>query len=184
MRRLVLVRHGPPQRVEGVAAREWQLSERGRETCENFFSQLVAPDAARIQIRPSIIASSVEPKAVQTAEIIARPFGLSVETVTGLHEHDRSNLSYLDAPDFSRKVADFLAQPDELVMGLETANQALHRFTQAVEGVCNRTLTGDVVIVSHGTVMTLYLAPRMNRDPFLFWQKLGMPALFLRPLPD
>ena len=183
MRRLILVRHGPPQRVEGVAAHEWQLSEQGRETCENFFSTLVTPGAAKIPVQPGIIASSIEPKAVQTAEIMAHLFGLNVETVAGLHEHDRSKMGYLEAIDFNRKVAEFLTHPDELVMGLETANQALQRFTQTVESVCNRTPTGDVVIVSHGTVMTLYLAPRMNRDPFLFWQKLGMPALFLRPLP-
>ena len=53
-----------------------------------------------IEYQPDIVVSSVEPKAMETAEIIATKLGLAVYTIYGLHEHDRSNVPFLPNDNF------------------------------------------------------------------------------------
>jgi hypothetical protein len=38
--------------------------------------------------------------------------------------------------------------------------------------------------VSHGTVLSLYLAPILQREPYELWRTWGMPAYVVLSLPD
>ncbi len=85
-------------------------------------------------MRPLRCIASDEPKAQQTAQPLADRLGITVEIMPGLHEHERRTVDYLDDEAFQATMARFFAEPDTLVFGEETANQALARFTAAVEG--------------------------------------------------
>ncbi len=78
---LILVKHSQPEILEDIPAREWHLSEAGRALAGELAGELM-------KWQPKIIVSSVEPKARETAEIIARDLGLGFHEVDGLHEHD------------------------------------------------------------------------------------------------
>ncbi len=178
MRHLILVRHAQPQIVIGVPAREWRLSDEGRAACLALAGRL-AP------FRPGALASSEEPKALETAQIVGDRLGVSVMPVAGLHEHERGPVRDLDQRRFEASVAAFFAHPQELVLGEETGEQARTRFTEAVEGIVRTHPGGDVVVVAHGTVITLYAAPRLGVRPFPLWQRLKMPDVIILPLvPD
>jgi broad specificity phosphatase PhoE len=71
----------------------------------------------------------------------------------------------------------FFERPDELIFGLETANQALGRFESAVEAVCAEVDAdaGALCIVTHGTVMSLYVGRQRNEPPYSIWSRLLMP---------
>ena len=43
---------------------------------------------------------------------------------------------------------------------------------------------GNLAIVSHGTVMTLFLAHVSGIDPVPFWKQLGLPAFVVLSYPD
>jgi hypothetical protein len=43
---------------------------------------------------------------------------------------------------------------------------------------------GDIVVVTHGTVLTLAVAERCMLDPFHFWQRLGLPSAVSLTVPD
>ena len=134
---------------------------------------------------PRAIVSSIEPKAVETAEIVAKRLRKTIQTVAGLHEHDRSNLTeLLDQADWEDKVSEFFDRPDELVMGQETGVQARDRFAKAVESVLETHPDGDVVIIAHGTVISLYVAEHTGVRPFEFWKRLGLPAFVVLSLPE
>jgi broad specificity phosphatase PhoE len=75
------------------------------------------------------------------------------------------------------------AQPDRLIFGSETANQAAARFEQAVTDVLARRLHETVVIVAHGTVTRLFVALAAGIAPFPFWQRLGLPSFVVLPRP-
>ncbi|MEH1963937.1 MAG: histidine phosphatase family protein [Nostoc sp.] len=177
VQRLILVRHSLPEKIVGVPAREWHLSAEGQQR-----SHLLAQKLANYQ--PAIIAASTEPKAIETAQIIAQQFDKSVEVMEGLHEHNRSDLSFVEEKKFIETLAAFFAKPDELVMGLETATQAYQRFQQAVENIIAKTPNGDVIIVTHGTVMTLFIAAFTGKEAFQFWQQIEHPMGIVLPLPD
>jgi broad specificity phosphatase PhoE len=167
---LVLVRHSIPEVVESAPARDWRLSEEGRARAQRLAQRLM-------EYRPECLVSSVEPKARETAEIIAAGLGLELCIVEGLHEHDRSGSTYLSTDCFQSAVREFFEKPDELVFGNETAGQALMRFDQAVRSVLSDHENKTIVIVAHGTVMSLYAARLLGISGFLFWKELGLPSL-------
>ena len=170
MAKLILVKHSQPQIDPLVPAREWHLSEEGKLRCQALADKLAG-------YGPGRIVASTEPKAVETAKIVAERLGMPFEVAEGLHEHDRSNVAFYAPQVFDAAVAAFFQRPEALVFGRETALQAQERFSRAVEGVLEKYRDENVVIVAHGTVITLFVAAHVTIEPFAFWKRLGLPAL-------
>ena len=178
MHRLILVRHAAPDVQPGIPARDWPLSVDGRIEAERLAARLTTLRA------PAVIFSSPERKAFETAGLIACAHGLKVERADDLREHDRTGVGYLDADAFAAAIARFFARPEELVFGRETAAHAGTRFAAAVRELSARTPNRDILLVTHGAVLTLYAAAVAGVEPLPFWRGLGMPAAFVLSLPD
>lgn len=165
-RTLVLVRHAESEPRRDIPASRWTLSPRGRAQAAGV--------AARIRPRsPTAVVSSPEPKAVETARLAAAPLGLAPRVVPGLGEHARETVPYFPDPeDFRAAVLDMLARPGERVFGEETASESLARFSTTLEGVMAEE-RGHVVAVTHGTVMSLWLAPVLGLPAAEIWTELG-----------
>lgn len=176
-RTLLLIRHSAPEIAPGAPAREWRLSEEGRRRCGPLAERAAA-------FAPRAIVSSVEPKAAETARLVGERLGIPIETAPGLHEHERDNVGYLGRASFAAAIADFFARPDALVLGREPAARALARFSAAVDGVLTAHPTGNLAIVAHGTVLTLFVAHHTGVEPYAFWRDLGLPALVALCLPE
>ncbi|HEY7343470.1 MAG TPA: histidine phosphatase family protein [Ktedonobacterales bacterium] len=185
MRRLFLIRHAAPAKNPAVPAREWALSATGRADAEQL-AEMLTPFAPAVIIPnvPAAIIASDELKARQTAQPLADRLDLTVEVMAGLHEHERRTVGYLDDETFQATMARFFAEPDALVFGEETANQALARFSRAVEDTLARHPEGDIVIVTHGTVMSLFVAAHSIVKPMKFWWHLHLPAWVIFTIPD
>ncbi len=130
-----------------------------------------------------LIWSSSEPKAVQTAEIVAESLGVQVRILDGLEEHHRKNVPLLSKEQFGRKVKEFFCSPNELVLGTETAVQARDRMVTAIDKVV-KAGHSDSIVVTHGTVMALYMAEVANVRPFCFWRQLGLPSFVVLSTPS
>jgi len=174
---LILVRHSLPEMDFAVSAHEWSLSDEGRRRCERLADALADYDLVAI-------VSSDEPKAFETAEIVAARFGLCVETEPDLHEHDRRGVGQLSREAFQDAVARLFADPGVLAFGNETGEQARQRFARAIERVLARHADGNVIAVSHGTVMALFVAAYAGVDGYALWQRLGLPCYIVLSLPD
>ena len=74
-------------------------------------------------------------------------------------------------------------QPQSLVFGGETANQAHQRFSRAIASAIETHHGQNVAVVSHGTVMTLFVARAAGLEPFHFWKRLDMPAFAVLSIP-
>src|SRR6478735_987757 len=149
MAKLILIKHARPEVDPAVASEEWRLGAEGRDGAKRLAGRLASHDFARLY-------SSTEPKALETAQIIDRPMDLSVCEHPGLHEHDRRNVPHMASREFISMVALFFNEPDSLVLGDETADEAYARFGAAVDEVLAKEGGGDVGIVSHGTVISLF----------------------------
>ena len=131
-----------------------------------------------------MVWSSKEPKAVETAETVAAAFGVPVRTADGLEEHHRDGVPYFHAQgEFEAAVERLFEKPDELVLGIETAEQALGRLTAAIDEVIEAGQT-DNIVVTHGTVMTLYVASVAGVEPVGLWRRLGLPSFVVLGLSD
>jgi broad specificity phosphatase PhoE len=160
---LLLVRHSAPELDPSVPSEEWGLSEEGRRRC--------GPLAERVGAHgPELLVSSSEPKARETAELIGRPLGLDVQLVDGLRETARRTVGWLEPDELEHGIRALFSRPDEVVYGEESASAALARFEAAVAGLPER-----AVVVSHGTVISLYVAAKTGRDPFELWRSLELP---------
>jgi len=166
---LILVRHSLTEIIENAHAREWSLSEQGRARAHGLAAHL-------IPYEPEIIVSSFERKAQQTATILGENLGLNFYVADGLHEHDRSRSPFYSADKFQSLVREFFDNPDALIFGSETANQAFLRFQKAVELTMSSNKNKTVLIVSHGTVISLFVSRLIGMDGWVFWQELGMPS--------
>ena len=176
-RKLILVRHAQPAMATGVPASQWHLSVEGRRRCKALAERLS-------EYEPAIVVSSEEPKAIETGQIVADLLGLSLETEAGLHEHERGVVQDLDnRAHFLAQVARFFEHPDQLVFGRETADRAQARFGQAIARVLEKHPLGNPAIVSHGTVMTLFIARANRFAPLPFWKSLGLPSFAVLSLP-
>ena len=176
MRKLILIKHAAPLVVPGTPPEEWKLSDRGRESCAAL-AEAVRPHA------PAVIVSSEEPKARETAELLAERLGVSVETAAGLHEHDRSNVPHMRSGEFISHVEVFFRRPTERVLGRESAVAALDRFESAVDAVVSAHPQGNLAIVSHGTVIALFAAEHSDRYGFELWREMGLPSFLVMELP-
>jgi broad specificity phosphatase PhoE len=178
-RLLILVRHSAVTIDPSVPAHEWRLSVEGWKRASILAQQLA-------DYHPVAVVSSHEMKARETASIIATALGIPQQTAAGLHEHVRH--TFITGPaEWDAAVAAFFARPDELVLGSETALQAQSRFSAAVSAILNlnKDLQGNLIIVTHGTVLTLFLwQHNPNLDPFKTWKSLALPHPFVLSLPD
>lgn len=118
---------------------------------------------------------SDEQKALDGAAIVAAYLGLSPLVRPELGEIDRSSTGYLPEREHATAARLLFERPDESVRGWETARHAQTRIVLAVETVLETELLrrssasgrGDIAIVAHGAVGTLYLLHLMN-EPIAF----------------
>lgn len=178
MRRLLLIRHAAPAIVPGVPAAQWRLSDEGRAAAETLARRIAAYSISEF-------ATSIEPKAIETATILAAPFRKPVDVYGGLKEHERSDVPLLGKDQFEATMARFFHRQKELIFGDETATQARKRFAEAIEAVLRTSRgKGDILVVTHGTVLTLFVTAFNPIDPFAFWRRLALPDLVTLRLPD
>lgn len=176
MRKLILVKHSLPAIDPAVPAREWHLSDVGRERCQALAGRLAA-------YGPDVIVTSLEPKAIETAQIVADVLGLPFVTAPDLHEHDRSHVGFETRERFEQQVAEFFLKPDQLVFGAEAADQAHRRFADAAHNLIEEHAEENLLVIAHGTVITLFVSHAAQVEPFALWKRLGLPSFVVMALP-
>ena len=170
MNKLILVRHSEPEIERDKPASTWRLSSSGRSRAELLANELRG-------FAPASIWCSKEPKAIETAQVLASALDTPPQIADGLEEHHRASVPYFPTQDeFEQAVEQFFAEPDKLVLGDETAQQALRRFTAAIDRVIEADAADTAIVVTHGTVMTLYMASIAGVRPMCFWRHLETPS--------
>ncbi len=176
-RKLVLVRHSLPEMEPDVRASQWRLSDEGQHRCEPLAQRLAG-------YKPTMIVASLEPKAVETGQIAADILGIPFATAPGLHEHERPKAGLFSTREqFEAQVVHLFERPGELILGNETADQAHARFASAIAAVVEQHPSGNLALVSHGTVLTLFVTRANGLDPAPFWKRLGLPSFVVLSLP-
>lgn len=174
---LVLVKHSLPAIDQAARPDSWSLNDTGRRRCRRL-ADLLAPYV------PATLVSSPEPKARETAALLADRFGTEVAAERDLREHERPLLGWLEDVDFERTVLDAMERSSEHVRGMERIDHARSRFTAAIERLIARHSPGNLIVVAHGTVISLYAAPLLGIPPANLWRRLGLPSFVALSLPE
>lgn len=176
---LILVRHTAVSPNPNIPAAEWPVSPTGRQTAR-VFSKKIKP------YQPAAIFTSSQPKAYETGAIIAAELNLEVKSVQNIQEHDRRNVPFFEnKAAFEAKVSAFFDQPHQLVFGNETAVQALTRFQQAIDTLLTQFPTETIIVVTHGTVMSLFVKHHNPEvDLMTFWRELALPDMIVLQRPS
>lgn len=169
MPKLILIKHSLPIVDSSTASVNWQLGSEGIERCDRL------ADALQLHL-PALLISSKEPKAQATAAHLAQRWQLPNTPTPGLEEHHRRTAPFLGEEAFQATIRRFFANPSELVFGEETADQAYTRFATALTALFSAHPSRNIMVVTHGTVMTLYLSRLIGFEPFSFWAQLGLPS--------
>ena len=177
MHHLILIKHAMPQIDEAKFASDWHLSDCGRASCA------LLADALR-PYKPDLVITSEEPKARETGQLVAEYLHIFSSPVSNFHEHDRKGVPFMPRETWHTTVRTFFARPSDLIFGRETANDALNRFTLAVEKAVKMHLHKTIAIVSHGTVISLFVAQKTRTNGFDLWQQLNLPSYVVFDLPD
>ena len=162
-RAVILIRHAMPQVVAGVSSTLWTLGESAREDC------VLLAHALPKDLGP-VIYTSPEPKAAETAAVLALRLGLQVVKDARLAEADRPT-TWDD--DYRAMVLEYLERGDQ--PGWEPAEAVRTRFTAAVDAALAAHPSGDVIVANHGMALSLYAASVADIDLPAFWRALTFP---------
>jgi broad specificity phosphatase PhoE len=178
MTHLILIRHSQTQQQQDVNAHQWQLTDTGRERCQILAEQLRSYGVSRI-------ITSEEPKASLTGQLVADVLNVPCETAPDLHETKRETVGYFEhIADFQASVEAAMLEPDKLLFGEETFTAARKRFSAQVDTLLQQYPDETLAIVSHGTVLALYLAHLSGNGAVGIWHSLDMPAYAVIDLPE
>jgi broad specificity phosphatase PhoE len=168
--KLILVKHSLPQIEPHIPARGWLLSAEGVQRCLPLAQYLA-------DYHPDLIVSSAEPKAIETAQHVAEHLALPIHIGQDLQEHERQTTPFFPTVEaFQEAVARFFEYPEQLVLGEETADAAHVRFVKALTDVQAQNPRKTVAVVTHGTVISLFISRLFAIDPYPFWRSLTLPS--------
>lgn len=147
----------PQVRIDpDVPVPDWGLSDLGRARAHEMLRQPWVSSLRRI-------VSSSERKAIETAEILGAPLGVTPEIRERMHENDRSATGFLPPPEFEAVADQFFAHPETSIRGWERAVDAQARIRSEVDAVLGDHDEGDIAFVGHGGVGTLLLLSLTDR---------------------
>lgn len=146
---LYFLRHAKTKVDLSTPAREWSITKDGALSARELAS------SEKFSQIDGIIHSS-ESKAKQTAEAFVDGLDVQMYQLSGLDELARNHEGKLNDEEYRDRVRRTLSDLEKSVPGWESGASALKRFEDAVRKVDIMFHRKNVLIVSHGIVLTLY----------------------------
>jgi broad specificity phosphatase PhoE len=166
---LVLVRHARPRIDPQTPPRGWPLSPEGRAAAQAL-ARKITP------LAPCALLASTEPKAIGTAQILGARLGLAVSAEAAFDEHHRESWPFEPDPEAATaRVLRVLTDPGRSIDGAETGADARARFAAGLATHSARPL----LVASHGTVLSLFLAAHFGLDAVDLWRGMALPEAFV-----
>jgi broad specificity phosphatase PhoE len=175
--RLVLIKHAYPVLDATVPAKTWKLGAQGEAEAQQLAGKLQ-------KFLPFELVCSSEPKALRTAEVIGQVLGLAVTPQTDMHELDRPALPMMPDAEHQMFNARLFETPLQPVVGNESATAALERFSKAITTALSTCIAETLVVVSHGTVISLLVGQHNSVDSFALWKRLTCASYVVLDVPE
>ncbi|MHA2025036.1 MAG: histidine phosphatase family protein [Candidatus Thorarchaeota archaeon] len=164
---IYLLRHAETKVDLSTPAHKWSITPNGKQKAK----ELASTEA--FGLIEGIVHSS-EKKARQTADAFAEGLNVQMYELSGLDELKREHEGKLTEEEYRARVRDTLQNMDENVIGWESGAAALRRFESAVNKVNIMFHQKNILVVSHGIVLTAYFCKLKNFQSIAFerWSQL------------
>ena len=177
MRKLILVKHAAPQVVPGVPPEKWTLSEQGKQRCGPLAEALRA-------YQPEVVVSSLEPKADETGELVAGHLALPFEAVEGPARTRSEQRPPHAQPRVHLPDGALLPPPGGARAGPRDARtRPCGASKPRWDVVLVDHADQNVAVVSHGTVIALFVAKHGGGKAYDLWRQMGLPSFRVLGLP-
>jgi len=165
---LIFLRHAKTKIDKSIPISDWILTKEGLREAKNIVNIPEFQDT-------NVIISSGEKKAHDTVRPLAKKLNKKIIQINELNELKRFNGETLTSEEYEKMKVKIFKDLDYTDHGWETSKHALNRFKKAVEKIDKKYENKKVLIVTHGTVMTLYFASLQNKLDELMkrWKNLG-----------
>jgi broad specificity phosphatase PhoE len=153
---LIFLRHAETKKDETLLDEQWTITDAGKKSAEKMADTGVFDDV-------DVIISSNMKRAYQTAEPFAARLGEKIIRVPEFNEISRRKAKMINKKDYEAIKARMFVDLDFAPGGWETARSALSRFKKASEKMDMKYENKKILIVTHGTVMSLFFASLQNK---------------------
>jgi len=165
---IYLIRHCKAEGQEPEAA----LTEQGKQDAKALVQMLR-------DIEVDHILASPYKRAVDTIMPLAEKLNLGIQRIEGLKERVLSNQPM---DDWLVKLEQTFVDKDIAFEGGESSREALSRVLQVIEVVLDNEEMNQVVLVSHGNLLSLLINHYNPAFGFQEWAKMRNPDLFILEL--
>jgi 2,3-bisphosphoglycerate-dependent phosphoglycerate mutase len=165
----IFFRHALTRIDKETPAEQWVISDEGIENVCEVISTGKFDDV-------DVIISSSEKKAIQTAYYLAERIEKEIILNPNFRELERKGEFVETKEDYDTRVWRIFNNPSECSFGWETAERALTRFKQGISRLENTYSGKNIFIVSHGIILSLFVADYYNWDSkktFEYWKDLA-----------
>jgi broad specificity phosphatase PhoE len=148
---IYLLRHAETKIDRRKSVRNWDLTESGKLSCMEL---------AKSQVFSKIegIVHSSENKAKETADFIAHETGAETYVLDEFDEIKRNRKGFLTTEEYRALVRKTLTNWERPVQDWESGEDALTRFMDGIRRTNIMFHHKNILIVSHGLVLTLYFS--------------------------
>lgn len=150
MNTFIFLRHAETEKDSTKNAADWILSEKGFEESKNLTQLPIFQNL-------DLIFTSSEVKSVLTAKPLAVNLDLEIIRMPEFDEVRRSN-TFLSTEEFNIHKKRQLEDLNFAAFDGETGNEALRRFRTGLKKLNENYNDKKILIVSHGTILTIYFA--------------------------
>jgi broad specificity phosphatase PhoE len=156
---LILIRHSKSLINPNIPINTWGLSDEGISLAKglNNLSQLKNLD---------VIYSSLQPKALETAIIATKDFGVPIKTDDRLTESTAFTNKFVSPEQLERNAAEYYSDKKLSINHGESFEETLERFNESVMEILK--IEGgkeNVGIVSHGNVLASFASQYSDKTP-------------------
>lgn len=162
----LILRHAETIKDPNMHPKDWLLTPDALEKINQYMSEGIFNNLTKI-------FSSAEPKAVATSKPVSTYLNLPISEMEEFVEVRREK-KFLTDEEFLLQKQQELEIRTEKVNGVESGDEALARFLSGIEKLENEFTNEDILIITHGTIMTLFLTSYKNDFSNIFenWKNL------------
>jgi broad specificity phosphatase PhoE len=171
--RYIFLRHAETIKDPSIHPKDWSLTPDALKKIDEYLKKKFFGKVTKI-------VTSGENKAYSTGIPIANATGLEITQMTDFNEIGRSS-KFLTDEEFLLQKRRQLKELDTEVDGGESGRNALERFKTGIAKLEEENEGQTILVITHGTVLTLYFAEQTGKWERIFdrWKRLPFCAIGL-----
>lgn len=171
--KITFIRHSKTVKDPQVSIRQWVLSDEGVERAQEISTLNVVRNI-------DVLYSSLQNKALETAVIMAKPHNTPIKVDDSLTEISSFTQKFFGKEIYEENVSKFFSGEIERIEGGETAQEALERFSRALENIVIREDKNNITnigVVSHGTILSYFCSQFSEYSALEIHKMISMPDI-------